>query len=42
MDVILLSIDGVEEVTDKHRGKGVYRKVVGTARRLREMGYKGT
>lgn len=41
MDVILLSIDGVEEVTDKHRGKGVYRKVVGTARRLREMGYKG-
>jgi len=41
MDAILLSIDGVEEVTDRHRGKGVYKKVVEAARRLREMGYEG-
>jgi len=41
MDAILLSIDGIEEVTDKHRGKGVYKKVVEAARRLREMGYEG-
>lgn len=41
MDVVLLSIDGVEEVTDKHRGRGVYGKVVEAARRLREMGYEG-
>jgi len=41
MDAILLSIDGVEEVTDKHRGKGVYKRVVEAARRLKGMGYEG-
>jgi len=41
MDTVLLSVDGVEEVTDKHRGKGVYKKVMESARRLREMGYEG-
>ena len=41
MDATLLSIDGIEEVTDKHRGKGVYKKVVEAARKLREMGYEG-
>jgi len=41
MDAVLLSIDGVEEVTDRHRGRGVYKKVMESARRLREMGYEG-
>lgn len=34
MDTVLLSIDGVEEVTDRWRGRGVYRRVVGALRRL--------
>jgi len=41
MDAILLSRDGVEEVMDKHRGKGVYKRVVEAARRLKGMGYEG-
>ncbi len=41
MDAILLSIDGIEEVTDKYRGKGVYKVVLDAARYLREMGFKG-
>lgn len=40
MDAVLLSIDGVEEVTDKHRGRGVYRNVVEAAKKLRRMGYE--
>lgn len=35
-DVVLLSIDGVEEVTDWYRGKGVYRAVLRTLRWLKE------
>jgi putative peptide-modifying radical SAM enzyme len=35
-DVVLLSIDGVEEVTDRYRGRGVYRSVVGTLRWLKD------
>ncbi|MEB3757610.1 MAG: TIGR04084 family radical SAM/SPASM domain-containing protein [Desulfurococcales archaeon] len=31
MDTVLLSIDGVEWLTDKYRGKGVYRRVTKTA-----------
>ncbi len=38
MDVALLSIDGREGVTDKHRGRGVYRRVVEAARYLRCLG----
>ncbi len=38
MDVALLSIDGREEVTDRHRGRGVYSKVLEAARRLRSLG----
>jgi len=42
IDVVLLSIDGVEEVTDKYRGRGVYRKVIEAARKLRkEYGFRG-
>ena len=35
-DVILVSIDGIEEVTDKYRGKGVYKKVVENIKKIRE------
>ncbi|AMD30655.1 MAG: TIGR04084 family radical SAM/SPASM domain-containing protein [Acidilobus sp.] len=38
MNVALLSIDGREEVTDKHRGRGVYRKVTEAARHVRSLG----
>ncbi len=40
-DTVLLSIDGVEWLTDKYRGHGIYRRVVAEARRLRSIGYKG-
>jgi len=38
MDVALLSIDGREEVTDKHRGRGIHDRVVANAKYLRELG----
>jgi putative peptide-modifying radical SAM enzyme len=38
MNVALLSIDGREEVTDKHRGRGVYRKVIEAAKHLKSLG----
>ena len=38
MDVALLSIDGREEVTDRHRGRGVYRRVLEAARHLKGLG----
>ena len=38
MNVALLSIDGREEITDKHRGKGVYKAVVKSAKYLKEIG----
>ena len=37
IDKALLSIDGVEWVTDKWRGPGVYRRVVEALRRLRSV-----
>jgi len=40
-DTILLSIDGVPEVTDYYRGRGVYGAVLRAAARLREWGYRG-
>lgn len=40
-DAILLSIDGVKEVTDMYRGKGVYDKVLENAKLLRKKGFKG-
>lgn len=41
IDVVLLSIDGPEEITDKNRGKGVYRKVLEAAQYLRKIGFRG-
>ncbi|MEZ0346701.1 MAG: TIGR04084 family radical SAM/SPASM domain-containing protein [Infirmifilum sp.] len=40
-DTVLLSIDGRENLTDKHRGKGVHTRVLQTAKHLREIGFKG-
>ncbi|ADL19813.1 Radical SAM domain protein [Acidilobus saccharovorans 345-15] len=38
MSVALLSIDGRESVTDRHRGRGVYRRVLEAARHLKSLG----
>ncbi len=38
---ILISIDGGEEVTDKHRGRGVYRRIRENMRIIRERGFEG-
>ncbi|MEM3573428.1 MAG: TIGR04084 family radical SAM/SPASM domain-containing protein [Nitrososphaeria archaeon] len=40
-DVILLSIDGVKEITDMYRGKGVYDRILENARLLKKKGFKG-
>lgn len=37
METVLLSIDGVEEVTDRWRGRGVYRRVVEALKRLQRL-----
>jgi putative peptide-modifying radical SAM enzyme len=41
LDAILVSLDGVRWITDRWRGRGVYDRVVGGVRRLREMGFAG-
>ncbi|MBT8507287.1 hypothetical protein AZH53_02435 [Methanomicrobiaceae archaeon CYW5] len=41
MSSILISIDGREQVHDKHRGKGTYRLIMENCRRLLETGYEG-
>ena len=38
MNVALISVDGREEVTDKHRGKGVYRRALEAARYVKSLG----
>ncbi|BBG22745.1 TIGR04084 family radical SAM/SPASM domain-containing protein [Sulfuracidifex tepidarius] len=38
MNVALLSIDGREQITDKHRGKGIYKRVVENASYLKSLG----
>ena len=40
-DAVLLSIDGVKDVTDYYRGKGVYDAVIRAARWLRRIGFEG-
>ncbi|ADY00355.1 Radical SAM domain protein [Vulcanisaeta moutnovskia 768-28] len=40
MDVVLLSIDGREKVTDTNRGRGVYRAVFNAFNYLRSIGVK--
>jgi putative peptide-modifying radical SAM enzyme len=37
METVLLSIDGVEWLTDKYRGNGVYRRVIKTAKWLSDF-----
>jgi len=39
-DTILLSIDGIREVTDYYRGAGVYDRVIEAAKYLRSIGAK--
>jgi len=41
MSTVLLSIDGVQEVTDHYRGRGVYERVIDSARHLRRIGFEG-
>ncbi|MCX6659443.1 MAG: TIGR04084 family radical SAM/SPASM domain-containing protein [Candidatus Bathyarchaeota archaeon] len=41
LDTILVSIDGDEASTDKHRGRGVYKKTFQNLRLLRENGFEG-
>jgi putative peptide-modifying radical SAM enzyme len=38
---ILVSIDGCEDLTDAHRGRGIYRRVIKNARKIRSNGYTG-
>jgi len=38
---ILVSLDGREELTDKNRGEGVYRRVMAQVQRLRTNGFTG-
>ncbi|AFZ71037.1 putative peptide-modifying radical SAM enzyme, AF0577 family [Caldisphaera lagunensis DSM 15908] len=37
INVALLSIDGREEINDKHRGKGAYNKVINAVKYLKEI-----
>lgn len=41
LDTILVSIDGDEASTDKHRGRGVYEETIQNLRFLRENGFEG-
>lgn len=41
MDAVLISIDGTEKTTDAYRGPGIYGRVIKSAKRLREAGFKG-
>ncbi|MCQ8893356.1 MAG: TIGR04084 family radical SAM/SPASM domain-containing protein [Methanolinea sp.] len=40
-DTILVSLDGTEELTDRHRGRGTYRKVMENVQALIAGGYRG-
>ena len=40
-DAVLVSIDGVREVTDAYRGTGVYDAVLRSVRWLRDVGFSG-
>ncbi len=41
LHTISISIDGDEQLTDYYRGEGVYRKITGNARLVRDNGFKG-
>jgi uncharacterized protein len=38
---ILVSLDGGEQLTDVHRGKGIYRRVMENISKIRARGYEG-
>jgi uncharacterized protein len=38
---ILVSLDGSEQLTDAHRGKGVYHRVMENVRKIKSQGYSG-
>ena len=38
---ILVSVDGREQLTDAHRGEGVFRRVMENVRKIRSEGYRG-
>jgi len=38
---IVMSIDGREDITDFHRGKGTHRKVIQNAKLIRQNGFRG-
>ena len=40
-ETILISIDGDKELTDGHRGYGIYETVTSAARKIREDGFTG-
>ena len=40
-DTVLLSIDGIREVTDFYRGEGIYNRVIEEAQFLKKSGYGG-
>jgi putative peptide-modifying radical SAM enzyme len=40
-DAILVSIDGDSSLTDRFRGRGVYRRVLENVKKIREDGYTG-
>lgn len=41
VDVVSLSLDGPAELTDSHRGRGVYAQAAQQAQQLRARGYRG-
>ena len=41
LDTVLVSIDGSEFLTDRNRGRGVYRTMVRNLKSLQENGFKG-
>jgi radical SAM protein with 4Fe4S-binding SPASM domain len=42
LDNLLCSNDGLRQHTDRHRGKGVFDKVISQIHKLKKRGYKGT
>lgn len=40
-DAVLISVDGIEEVNDKYRGKGTYKLAISAAKYLRKIGFTG-
>jgi uncharacterized protein len=41
LDTILVSIDGDEALTDRNRGKGVYRRIIKNLKSIQQNGFRG-